>query len=321
MLTIVICCATFEDVECAFYNRLLTHKINKPHYLSQVKWLIINNGGEKIASKLDKLNKKKDVTIIRGVKPPDIIEAYRGSYHHGLALNKALSFVKNRFLLVLDPDFFIVRKNWIRDVTEYMISKKLEFFGAPWHPRYFNKYRYFPCVHCLFVDLKRVNITALNFLPDILNNNQEVVIGNNKSIFIVRLIRGFIKDWQDRSLIGTSRDTGYLLYKKFKDRTSETISPYYKVDIRGLMPIIISPAIYVKILETFIPDRFCFIPKKEGYFSKLGFKDFGFLDTTCFGWEEFIWKNQPFGFHLRRHVNNEINNIKIFKEIYLKLKV
>ena len=47
-----------------------------------------------------------------------------------------------------------------------MAAWKLAVFGAPWHPRWVYKNRYFPCVHCMFVDLDRVSIDALDFEPD-----------------------------------------------------------------------------------------------------------------------------------------------------------
>jgi hypothetical protein len=58
-----------------------------------------------------------------------------------------------------------------------------------------------------------------------------------------------------------------------------------------------------RLLEFFLPDRFCFIPKRKGYFSTEGFKDRGYIDVQSIDtwWEELLWKNEPFGFHLRQN--------------------
>ena len=47
-----------------------------------------------------------------------------------------------------------------------MARRQLGVFGAPWHPRWIYKHRYFPCVHCMFVDRERVPLDWLDFRPD-----------------------------------------------------------------------------------------------------------------------------------------------------------
>ena len=67
---------------------------------------------------------------------------------------------------MLDPDFYIVRENWIQDVVGYIDSRGLSFMGVPWHPKYAGKYRYFPAVHCFFADTESVSLDELDFRPD-----------------------------------------------------------------------------------------------------------------------------------------------------------
>ncbi|MEK7324200.1 MAG: hypothetical protein AAB217_02955, partial [Chloroflexota bacterium] len=40
-------------------------------------------------------------------------------------------------------------------------------------------------------------------------------------------------------------------------------------------------------------------PKRAGTYAKQGFREFGLPDVTRYGWEEFIWRDMPFGFHVR----------------------
>src|SRR5262245_31363432 len=46
-------------------------------------------------------------------------EDVRSSYHHGSALTVNLKDIRDRFLLVIDPDLFVVYPNWIRETTEH----------------------------------------------------------------------------------------------------------------------------------------------------------------------------------------------------------
>lgn len=111
-----------------------------------------------------------NVTVHRGQPPePHKPNACRGSYQHSAALNQFLRdrSVYTPYLLVLDPDFYIVRSNWIDDVITHMASRGLAFFGAPWHPKWYSKYRYFPCVHCMFIDARQIDCHELDFTPDL----------------------------------------------------------------------------------------------------------------------------------------------------------
>lgn len=111
------------------------------------------------------------LVVLHKGTPPDISKpkACRGSYQHAAALNRFIheQEVQTRFLLILDPDFFILQKNWIKEVCKHMETCGLWFFGAPWHPKWFSKHRYFPCVHCLFIDTKYVKYRDLDFTPDL----------------------------------------------------------------------------------------------------------------------------------------------------------
>lgn len=95
--------------------------------------------------------------------------ACRGSYQHAAALNRFLSDFtpSTQYLLVLDPDFFILMPNWIENLCDHMARNQFLIFGAPWHPKWFMKHRYFPCVHCMFIDTKQVNIQELDFTPNL----------------------------------------------------------------------------------------------------------------------------------------------------------
>ena len=99
----------------------------------------------------------------------DYIRPNKHSLHHALALNKGCKFVNNHrkdsdFLLLCDPDFFVIPNH--SDVLNHMIENDLSFFGAPYWPD--GKSRpvsNFPVAFCMYVDLKKINISGWDFSP------------------------------------------------------------------------------------------------------------------------------------------------------------
>jgi len=193
----------------------------------------------------------------------------KASYEVARALNELATQVKTKYALFLDSDFFIVRENWVQDVLDYMKKKNLMFLGVPWHPKWFKKIRYFPAEHCLFVDIRKVGV--LDFTPA--PQEHEV------PLFVARLPIWLRNNLEPRYQIGTSRDVGYRIYRSYKSYRNECFKPVFRP----------------KRIIPFIPDRFSYTPKRSS-FTKIGFKEHGLKDT---GFEEFMWKGKPFGFHMR----------------------
>lgn len=225
----------------------------------------------------------------------------RGSLQHALALKKLFPLVKTRFLLILDPDFYAVRKNWIVDVIEYMKASRLAFFGSVWHPRYYAKYRYFPTVHCFFVDLEKVPIAEIDFapMPEDSPKTKKGIIAMRTPRILKRFI--LILTFQNRKFIGDSRDTGYGMYKRFfgkKDIRYECLQPVFCPwrDRDWFARVLYIPNL---MIEFFLPDRLCFTPQKRGYYSRVSFHERGFPDVAGQGWEEYLWQDKPFGVHVR----------------------
>lgn len=141
-------------------NYLLTERLNK-----DFDWLVVCNDGNTDLGKYGKFE------CIKGAKmPPDVnCNVNKYSHHHGLGLNAGIKHVvKNlgyrRFLLLLDPDFFIAPKHeW---VTTHMLENSLSFFGAPyandgkWRP-----FPNFPTAFCMYIDRQKVDISEWDFRP------------------------------------------------------------------------------------------------------------------------------------------------------------
>ena len=86
-----------------------------------------------------------------------------------------------------------------------------------------------------------------------------------------------------KSILGSSRDTGYRVYERYFDKVrSECAQPVFNRSVKIKPP-------YLRFL----------LNLKKGYYSKKGFKDLGYKEACSRGWDEFLWKGEPFGFHLQ----------------------
>jgi hypothetical protein len=233
-----------------------------------------------------------DVRVVPGAPFPDRPYA-AGGYHHGAGLNATLAHVRTRHALFLDPDFFVVRPHWPSGVLAHMEERGLAFFGAPWHPRWVYKVRYFPCAHCLFVDGARVPLASLDFRPDY----EEVPAHARRKESLPlrgRVLRQALRivdplRLRKRRLVATSRDSGWRIYDRYaRDpaRRTECLQPVF------------APG-GTRALERLLPDRLRFVPGRPGYFTRVGFAAHGLPDVAALRFEEFLWRDEPFGFHVR----------------------
>ena len=271
------------------------------------KVIIVDNGA-KITGEPG-ITAPMHATLVEGVaQDTRYPERYRASYQHGAALNHVLAshVITTRYLLILDPDFYVVALGWIDAVTAHMQKEGLAFFGAPWHPRWYNKYRYFPCPHFLCVDTQAAPPATLNFTPHLREN---VLLAEARAAkqqmktswrLAYELLRCAAMLTINRFSIGQACDTGYLLERRYAK------SALHKA---GLLQPVFSPAhaepacvrtARFRALERCLPDAISYIPKRQHYYSETGFSAYGLTDVQALGWEEFLWRGRPFGFHLRR---------------------
>lgn len=232
------------------------------------------------------------------------------SYHHGTGLNKTIKLAKTRYILLLDPDFYILRKNWIKELLNYMHDKNLTFFGAPYHPKWFTKYRYFPGACCMLIDLEKAKKGTLDFRP----GQDDYHLNQNSSILtkiVKRIGNRILTDLYNRRIIGTAQDTGYDVYHRYHQKRKFKNEYIIPVSTRKIDP---SKGIH-DYFNYILPDRFSFIPKRSDYYSPYGFQEHGYINTQEYGCEEFLWKNKPFGFHLRKQKLNYFDEDKIIMNL------
>ena len=304
---LTICTVSYHNNRHLHLNRQLATTINQ----GQVPpWIVVEN------SPLDAQDRvqSSDGFIVHDGTAHDPQRPKPGSYHHGLGLNQAIRLVETRFALVLDPDFYIVRLGWVTDVLRHMQENGLAFLGAPYHPRWRGKWRYFPCVPCLFIDGAQVNFDDLDFRPgsdSIPAGDSPGYVGHRST----RLRRNLLlrSPWplrqalRDRLSLRINPDTGYSIYSAFRHlEQHECLVPTLERVFERWAHKSSPRRAVARLVDALVGEPFSMVPRRKGYFSTAGFRSFGYFDAAGEGWEEFLWKRAPFGFHLHgKHRDRE----------------
>ena len=301
-------------------------------------WIITQNFDPKKSLKNELIN-FNNTKVIKGNNKDEIGIA---SLNHGICLNRIIPIIKTRFVLFIDPDFFVLKKNWIEKLVVFMKKEKISILGVPWHPKWYMKYRFFPCNHFFMIDTNAIPLKELDFRPinlyfDDFSSNQNYsknkknniikqtlkkIFYNKKNNFLYQF-QLFIKyNINIRKKIGWDGDTTSRIYLKYKNLKSVyLIKPVYEVEKQWILPI--SNKIN-SLIENFLPEKYCFIPKKNNYYCSYNKFSKLFID---YDFEGFVWNNEPFGFHIRgfpkdfiknRNRNAEINLCKNIFDEYKK---
>ena len=239
--------------------------------------------------------------VIAGVDQDlSLPEHGRGSYHHAAALNLALTRVDTPYLLVLDPDFFVLYRNWIAEVWEHMRRRTLKLFGAPWHYGWNRKWRYFPCVHFLMIDLSKVGLEELDFTPDLLADAE---LSNSP-------LQLWLKDHapilRNRLLLESRRDTGWRLHQKFGGTSAADVTlPVLDSRVEFRSPARLQTP-FGRWLERRLPRRRSFLPAPGTYVESDQAPAFKRASIRSLAPERFVWRGAPFAVHLRGNMREDM---------------
>ena len=290
-LPLTICSVSFNSRPWLELNRDLARHLNPGLEFS---WVVAENSPSH--SQLRLASNDPGFVVIAGAEFEQ--RAYAsGSYHHGRGMNFTLRHVTTRYALFSDPDFFVIRPGWMNALMEHMRLHRLAVLGVPWHPRWAYKHRYFPCVHCMLVDLEQVPVAWLDFQPDYerVPPHARQPEPTDRLPRTRRFWRPKLPDpfrFRKRRHIGQSRDVSWRIAQRVGAQPGtrvECLQPVFRPERQGLS----------QAVERFLPDRWCLVPKRPGYFTERRFKDYGLPDLDARGWEEFLWQGEPFGFHVR----------------------
>lgn len=260
-------------------NVALTRRLNPG---ASFHWFVVDNSDPSV------LNQKcaSDVTVVEGQAKRAANDS--GSLHHAMGIQSSLGYVKTRYLLILDHDFFILLPNWIDALITHVREQGLTFFGAPWHPRWYYQYRGFPSVHCMLIDLHRAPLDTLDFTP---------AIEDDRWWHFINQPRRFLPDpLRERFKVQRIRDTGWKIFKgygKTGEAKTDMLTPFYRLP--PTRDVFID-----RLVDRFVPERWQKYPHGQETTANRSF--IAPLCTAAVenGWEEFYWCDKPFGFHLRR---------------------
>ena len=244
-----------------------------------------------------------NVQIIPGVAPDlSLPEHSRGSYHHAAALNLAVKLVDTPYLLVLDPDFFVVYRNWITDCIDHMRRRALSLFGAPWNYVWNRKWRYFPCVHFLLVDMGKIDRDQLDFTPALIEDAARAATP------MMEWLRGRGPILRSRILLESRRDTGWRLHERFsraRPRVDDVVQPVIdaKIELRNPRHLTTPRG---RWFETIVPRRWSFLPAPGSYAELDQSPAFKFGPIRTLAPEKFAWRGAPFAVHLRGHMREDL---------------
>jgi glycosyltransferase involved in cell wall biosynthesis len=341
-MDLTICTVSYQSASLLDLNLTLTSKLNPA---ARYRWLVVDNHDDFLHEAAH------DFQLIKG--DPCVNQGkLRGSYHHAQALNKALNYASTRYLLALDPDFFILRENWIEDVLAHMDKNDLSFWGAPYYPDLNWKRRYFPTVSCMLIDLKKVARAELDFTPEL--DEYHLLFGRSTLTLLgilmgrippqVREVRRAVltdiaavilrnrwiasplsKLFPQRIYPNTnvSRDTGFKIQNSFgkvRRHRVETLKPSYENDLFTKKNSFLMNLL-ARMYFLLVPENLSIYPKRRDYTTRKRFRDFGLFDARGeLGWEEFFWKDEPFAMHIKGGTRKfEDVGYEKFREILFQL--
>jgi hypothetical protein len=301
VIDLSICSVSYHNATHLRVNWHLARRLNADS--DRCRWIIAENTPEAAAERLDAGDPRFEIL-------PGASSRLVPNYQHTEALHHCIDGVDTRFMLILDPDFYLVRPGWIGEILARMVERRLSFFGVPWHPRTSDKYHYFPCVHCLFIDLERVPKASIDLRPGQADDPMAMYrvqyrpAADSAPVHVARGQTLGQRLWQASGLQARRKDysdTGtrlYHRYVRYSSHTFELAQPVLRlpedspVDLpwRG------------RLLEALLPDELCYLPKRRGSCVPSGLREQGRLGHAPPEWEEFMWQGQPFGFHVRRNL-------------------
>jgi hypothetical protein len=210
-------------------------------------FIVVDNSKNVNLDLVQNLKSKPNVHYIKNQTQVNNVYA-KSSFHHASGLDLGLCYLKQNFsfkidaLIILDPDYFVFGSNWITNFLEDMKSNNLFFLGSPYGQRWKLKYKNFPCLQ--FVMIKNELINHLpSFMP--------VDVGNRFHLFIHNLKQYKYLGILSNIVLKHSRDTGSLLYLKFKNYSNKIFSEiqYFELCESGLVSVLSSKkCIYEEVL-------------------------------------------------------------------------
>lgn len=275
MKTVTLVFTNYKNEPFLLKNISLIKRMNQ-HFEGSI--LIINNDCD---SEIRKLISDINIKIIDNPEIHTSKKYINGSYHHADAINFGLQQLDSELAIIIDADFYVIFPDWINKVLEDMKNNELSIFGAPFNPKHYTKWRYFPCAHFIVIDLLKIKKNALDFTPSLESYNK--LKYKLKKFFVPFVLWQFF-------IVGKSKDTGFLVYSRFKNEKYFSLIPVFKS----------SKTFFGKLkylLSYILPEQYSLFPKNKTSYTQTGFLSNNNISNK--EWEEYFWGNKPFALHFR----------------------
>jgi hypothetical protein len=293
MITVSLIFTNYKNESFLLKNISLIKRMN-PKFEGSI--LIINNDSD---TDIRKLINDTNIEIIDNPEIHTSKKYINGSYHHAEAINFGLQQLDSDVAIIIDADFYVIYPDWINNVLEDMKHNNLSVFGAPFNPKHYTKWRYFPCAHFIAINLLKIEKNSLDFTPSL--ESYHILQNKLKKYFVPLVLWQFF-------IIGKSKDTGFFLYSKFKNEKYSSLIPVFKV----------SKTFFGKLKYFFsyiFPEQYSLFPKNKTSYTQRGFLSNENISDK--GWEEYFWDEKPFALHFR--TGGKITDFKKFEEMFNQL--
>jgi hypothetical protein len=309
---LTICTVSYQHAPHLRLNYELVRRLN-PN--TNIRWIVGENSPIGSLSRLvDGTMTGMKVLATEGLTP----DGPKSNNRHTTALRACIGAVETRYFVVLDPDFYVGRYGWAADMMTYMRDKSLALLGAPWNPRHTGRYRYFPSVHCTMVDRAAFPPDRI-YDPGVVTDRKHRValkmqfrapgvrvsrLRYRWRKFVARRLRvRWNQSWQ-------IKDSGSALFGRYwagEEIRAECLVPIFKPsDYRKLELL---RGIRSRVLDAVLPEDYSFLPKRPQSYALTGGRVPKSEHTK--DWEEFLWRNEYFGFHIRGAVHRRHRNASI----------
>jgi len=141
-------------------NNMLSSVFNKAKYPKDISVLIIDNTFGRDDALCNLENKFSSVKII----PCDPRDE-KGLNAHAIALNFGFQKIKTPYLLIIDPDVFIFKRDWDFFLKKIISEKKVSAIGTAYPRWWLGTYHNFPSPVFFFASMKELKKIKPDWLP------------------------------------------------------------------------------------------------------------------------------------------------------------
>lgn len=284
MYTITACCVNYYSAKYIRLSQFLLSKLLGGG--QRIKWLVIDNTPDD--SEKEILAAAPDTTLVesnvREEFSHDKVDKNFSEYstQHGKALNELVPMIETTYGLIIDPDCFVLRRDWDSILIDALEQHNAQAIGASYHPaRQFKYGRDFPMVTFLFFRSRHLLPLKIDFCPGPYPKFQTFPYRN---------------EMLKRLKYGTWKDTGWRVREEFIRRGYQALrfdTPILRPDAQRSR--------FTSLLAKMVPEKFLDYPRRP--YSR---PDDGLLaEEKLYSapgadlYEEHYYMNQLFLIHLR----------------------